>query len=73
MIKTCPHLAPLEQELEAHNIALGEGMTSPYGSQWGIWFYCDCVFNADSLRARLKLPDFITYQEYDGRRVAHST
>ena len=67
MTRTCPHLAPLELELEAHGICLGEGMTSPYGPQWGIWFYCDCIFDADSLRTRLKLSDFITYQEYDGR------
>jgi hypothetical protein len=65
--KTCPHLEPLERELAAKAVALRDGMTSPYGAQWGIWFPCDCTFDGPALRARLHLPDFITFEEYDGR------
>jgi hypothetical protein len=53
--------------LEAAGIALDDGATSPYGPDWGIWFYCNCVFDAPSLRHRLAIPAFITYEEYDGR------
>lgn len=35
--------------------------------QWGTWFYCDCTFDEPALRRRLNLPDFITFEEYDGR------
>ncbi len=67
MPKTCPHLEPLERELERKGIALGEPMTSPYGAEWGLWSPCDCVFEAALLRSRLALPDFILFEEYDGR------
>jgi hypothetical protein len=65
-VKTCPHLEPLELELEAQGIALGEGGRSPYADS-GVWFPVDCVFDALALRARLQLPEFVTYEEYDGR------
>jgi hypothetical protein len=67
MPKTCPHLEPLERELEGKGIALGEAIPSPYGAEWGLWAECDCVFEADSLRVRLGLPEFILFEEYDGR------
>ena len=65
-MKTCVHLEPLERELENHGIALGEGGRSPY-SDAGVWYPVDCVFDGPALRRRLGLPDFITYEEYDGR------
>jgi hypothetical protein len=67
MFKTCPHLAPLERALGEAGIALDDGAESPYGPEWGIWHYCDCVFDAPSLRKRVGIPDFVTYEEYDGR------
>ena len=66
-MKTCPHLEPLEKELAAKNIPLGEPAVSPYGAHWGKWCECDCVFDAASLRPRLGLPDCVDYTEYDGR------
>lgn len=65
-MKTCEHLAPLEQELAARGIPLGEGGRSPYSDE-GVWFPVDCTFDGPALRVRLQLPDFITYEEYDGR------
>src|SRR5215831_12388951 len=67
MPRTCPHLEPLEKELERAGVALGAPVPSPYGPDWGLWSEVDCVFEADSLRARLGLPDFIKFEEYDGR------
>jgi hypothetical protein len=67
MPKTCPHLEPLERELERNGISLGEAMGSPYGPEWGLWSPVDCLFEAGSLRTRLGLPDFILFEEYDGR------
>ena len=67
MPKTCIHLEPLESELIANGIPLGEGMPSPYGPQWGTWFWCNVLFQEPELRRRLGLSDFITYEEYDGR------
>ncbi|MFN7920145.1 MAG: hypothetical protein U0Q16_08615 [Bryobacteraceae bacterium] len=64
---TCEHLAPIEQALAEQGVPLGEGRTSPYGEDWGLWSECNAVFDAPALRARLALPDFITYEEYDGR------
>jgi hypothetical protein len=67
MPRTCVHLEPLEAELERRGVALGEPMPSPYGPDWGIWTPVDCVFEAGPLRTRLALPDFIKFEEYDGR------
>ena len=67
MPKTCAHLEPLEKELEARGVRIGEPMPSPYGPEWGLWSEVDCTFDAASLRARLRLPEFIRFEEYDGR------
>ncbi len=64
-MKTCPHLEPLERELETRGVALGEGGRSPY-SDAGVWFPVECVFDGSALRARLHIPAAITYDEYDG-------
>jgi hypothetical protein len=67
-VKTCVHLEPLERELEAQGIPLGKGGDSPYGSEWGVWFPVDCMFDEASLRARLHIADPpVSYEEYDGR------
>ena len=66
-MKTCAHLEPLEQELARNKIPLAEGVTSPYGPQWGLWSACDCVFDEPVLRLRLGLPACVSYKEYDGR------
>jgi hypothetical protein len=67
MPRTCPHLEPLEKELERAGVTLGAPVPSPYGPDWGLWSEVDCVFEAASLRVRLGLPDFIKFEEYDGR------
>jgi len=67
MPRTCVHLEPLEAELERRGVPLREAMPSPYGPEWGLWTPVDCVFEAATLRARLGLPEFITFEEYDGR------
>jgi hypothetical protein len=67
MPRTCAHLEPLEAELERNGVRIGEPMPSPYGPDWGLWSEVDCVFEAAPLRARLGLPDFILFEEYDGR------
>lgn len=64
---TCVHLEPLEAELKRHGMQLGEPMPSLYGPEWGLWSLVDCTFDANALRARLGLADFIRFQEYDGR------
>jgi hypothetical protein len=64
---TCVHLAALERELDAQGIPLGDGGESPYGPDWGTWFEVSSTFDAGSLRARLKIPETVTYVEYDGR------
>jgi hypothetical protein len=66
-MKTCVHLESLERELEAQGVMLDDGGPSPYGPEWGIWFGVSCTFDAESLRARLKIPECVTYEEYDGR------
>ena len=66
-MKTCVHLEPLERELESRGIPLGEGGSSPYGDDWGTWFEASCTFDAESLRARLEIPQSVTFEEYDGR------
>jgi len=67
LMKTCRHLQPLETELARNNIPLGDPAASPYGTQWGLWSPCDCVFDEPALRSRLALPACVTYEEYDGR------
>ena len=67
MLRTCAHLAPLEAELERRGVRIGEPIPSPYGPEWGLWSEVDCTFDVASLRARLGLPDFIRFEEYDGR------
>ncbi|MEO5960093.1 MAG: hypothetical protein ABIR80_13330 [Opitutaceae bacterium] len=66
-MKTCPHLAPLERELAAQSIALGDARVSPYGESAGHWCACECTFDAPALRTRLALPACVNYDEYDGR------
>ncbi|MEO8127930.1 MAG: hypothetical protein ABJF23_06725 [Bryobacteraceae bacterium] len=66
-MKTCPHLESLELALEAARIPLGEPDRNPYSEEFGLWAPCDCVFDEPSLRQRLQLPEFVTYEEYDGR------
>jgi len=61
MPRTCPHLEPLEKELERAGVTLGAPVPSPYGPDWGLWSEVDCVFEAASLRVRLGLPDFIKF------------
>jgi hypothetical protein len=65
--KTCAHLEPLERDLAANGIALGEGMVSPYGAQWGTWFPANCTFEGEKVLKRLHLPECVKYTEYDGR------
>ena len=48
-------------------MTLGAPVPSPYGPDWGLWSEVDCVFEAASLRVRLGLPDFIKFEEYNGR------
>lgn len=67
MPKTCVHLEPLERALLAKGVAIGDPATSPYGAQWGLWSWCDVCFDGPAVRAQLSLPDFITFEEYDGR------
>ena len=64
---SCIHLAPLEAELERRGVKIGETMPSPYGPEWGLWSEVNCTFDAGALRERLGLPDFIRFEEYDGR------
>lgn len=66
-MKTCVHLEALERELEAQGIPLGAGVQSPYGPQLGIWYPVGCTFDEPSLRARLHIPESVSYDEYDGR------
>lgn len=66
-IRTCPHLAPLERELAAQGVTLGEGGESPYGADGDVWFPVDCTFDEPALRKRLQLADCVSYDEYDGR------
>jgi hypothetical protein len=65
-VRTCVHLEPLENELAKQGVELGDGGRSPY-SDSGVWFPVNCTFDGPAVRARLALPDFITYEEYDGR------
>ena len=56
----CEHLSILENELK------DRGIKETYrGQAWTKncreWIYFDCYFNVDSLRERLKLPDFIRH------------
>jgi len=67
MPRTCEHLEPLEAELERRGVRLGDPVPSPYGPEWGLWSEVNCTFDAGPLRARLGLPDFIRFEEYDGR------
>ena len=64
---SCVHLAPLEAELERRGVKIGEPRPSPYGPEWGLWSEVNCTFDAGALRKRLGLPDFIRFEEYDGR------
>lgn len=66
MLRTCPHLAPLEKELEARGVTIGEGSRSPYGDL-GIWYPVDCTFDEAALRTRLHIGPAVSYEEYDGR------
>jgi hypothetical protein len=36
-MKTCPHLAPLEDELAVHGIPLGDASRNPYSEEFGLW------------------------------------
>jgi len=67
MPKTCAYLEPLEAELERRGVPLRDEIPSPYGPDWGLWSPVDCTFDAGTLRARIGLPDFIKFEEYDGR------
>jgi len=65
-VRTCEHLEPLEQAIEARGVAIGAGGKSPY-SDSGVWYPVECTFDGPALRARLGIPDAITFDEYDGR------
>ncbi len=65
-MKTCNHLAPLEDALAKKKIAV-RAIESPYDTKDYRWFDCDCTFDATALRARLHLDACVVYDEYDGR------
>jgi hypothetical protein len=64
-VKTCVHLEALERELESLGIALSV-ITAPYNVA-GIWYEVGCTFDGPALRARLAIPESVTFEEYDGR------
>jgi hypothetical protein len=64
-VKTCEHLIALERELESRGIVLNV-ITAPYNVP-GIWYEAGCTFDAPALRARLAIPESVTFEEYDGR------
>ena len=65
-VALCEHLRPLAGALAAAGIALGP-IVSPYVENGSLWFMCGATFDESALRARLSLPDFVRYAEYDGR------
>jgi hypothetical protein len=65
-MKTCEHLQPVADALAEHGIALS-AIESPYATNEYRWFGCECTFDADTLRERLKLHPCVSYYEYDGR------
>jgi hypothetical protein len=65
-VTICEHLRPLADALAAAGIALGPSI-SPYVEDGSLWFMCGATFDEPALRARLSLPEFVRYAEYDGR------
>ena len=66
MLKTCSHLQALEQELREASIPLQYEGKSWWKSSLGMWLYFHCFLDEASLRRRFKLPEFVSYSEYDG-------
>jgi hypothetical protein len=66
-LKTCEHLQPIERAVLAAGVGIGGGMPSPYSGAGGTWYPVACTFDGPSLRRRLNLPDFVQFEEYDGR------
>jgi hypothetical protein len=61
----CEHLQPLEAAL------LDRGIPATFrGQAWSNncreWVYFDCWIDADAVRARFLLPDFVTKHEHRG-------
>ena len=67
VLKTCPHLEPIEQAILNAGVAIGGGMPSPYSGAGGTWYPVSCTFDGPSLRERLNIPAFVQFAEYDGR------
>jgi hypothetical protein len=65
-MKTCEHLQPLETALVDNSIDL-VAIESPYIANDYHWFGCECTFDAEALRERLKLDGRVRYYEFDGR------
>ena len=65
-IPPCEHLRPLAEAIVAAEVSL-DPIPSPYSENRLTWFMCDATFDEPSLRTRLRLPEFVTYREYDGR------
>jgi hypothetical protein len=65
-VAPCEHLRPLAEALRAAGIPYGP-IVSPYAENGVTWFMCGATFDDPALRARLELPEFVDYTEYDGR------
>ena len=66
MATICEHLEPLERSWNGAACGSVSRCPAPTDRSGGSG-RVDCTFDAAPLRARLGLPDFIRFQEYDGR------
>lgn len=66
----CRHLAALESFLRSQGVGVEAEGESWWSDQRGRWVYFACSL-APSLHARFHLPDFVRYDEYDGRAAGH--
>jgi predicted Rossmann-fold nucleotide-binding protein len=62
----CEHLRPIVESIRAAGVPFGP-IVAPYADDGTSWFMCDATFDEPALRARLALPDFVRFAEYDGR------
>ena len=67
ILLTCEHLRALEKDLRDAGIATQAEGCSWWGPSKGNWVFFNAFLDGDALRRHYRLPDFVTYNAYDGK------
>ena len=62
---TCEHLRPIMKIAEEAGVAV-TAKGHLWGGAAGEWIYYDCRFDADAVKVKIALPDFVHWHEHFG-------